>query len=193
MLVRKIVTSVVAGVACLVVSGVGAPGAWAATYGVSMVDFSFSPATLTVQAGDTVVWTNTDAAPHTVTADGGSFDSGSVAPGGTYSHTFSSAGVLAYHCGFHGASGGVGMSGQVTVEAAATTTTSTGPVATTAPGTPTSAGSDTVAVSPTSAGPQLARTGSSTSTLAVIAVALVAAGYLALLASRRRAVDDTRG
>ena len=43
---------------------------------VSIVDFAFQPASIEVPAGSTVTWTNTGAAPHTVTADDGAFDSG---------------------------------------------------------------------------------------------------------------------
>lgn len=68
--------------------------------------FAFSPTTLTIKAGTTVVWKNTTQAPHTVTSDDGkSFDSGSnnpIAPqSGTYSFTFATPGTYAYHCNFH--------------------------------------------------------------------------------------------
>lgn len=68
---------------------------------VSIKDFAFSASTLTVSAGTTVMWTNNDSAPHTVTADDGSFDSGNIATGGTYSHKFTAAGTFAYHCTIH--------------------------------------------------------------------------------------------
>ncbi|HJT55134.1 MAG TPA: plastocyanin/azurin family copper-binding protein, partial [Ktedonobacteraceae bacterium] len=68
--------------------------------------YAFSPATLTVKVGTTVVWKNATSAPHTVTSDDGkSFDSGTnnpIAPqSGTYSFTFNQAGTFAYHCNFH--------------------------------------------------------------------------------------------
>jgi len=68
--------------------------------------FAFSPATLTISVGTTVIWTNTTGAPHTVTSDDGkSFDSGINTPigaqGGTFSFTFTKAGTFAYHCQFH--------------------------------------------------------------------------------------------
>lgn len=68
---------------------------------VSIKNFAFSAATLTVSSGTTVKWTNNDATAHTVTADDGSFDSGNIAPGGTFSHTFSAAGTTKYHCSIH--------------------------------------------------------------------------------------------
>ena len=76
--------------------------------GVSVVDFSYSPKTVTIQAGESVSWSNNGQSPHTVTADGGSFDSGNLNPGQGYSHTFSTAGTYAYHCQYHQAQGMVG-------------------------------------------------------------------------------------
>lgn len=77
---------------------------------VSIKDFSFAPATLTVKAGETVTWTNEDAAPHTVTSTDGPgveakvtslFDSGSMGQGETFSYTFETAGTYAYECTIH--------------------------------------------------------------------------------------------
>jgi plastocyanin len=79
---------------------------------------AFSPQRLTVAAGDTVVWTNRDSRLHTVTADGGLFDSGSLAPSGRFSHTFRRIGTLVYYCRLHG-SPGEGMWGVVVVTKAA--------------------------------------------------------------------------
>lgn len=91
----------------------------AATVNVAVGDDYFSPPSVTVQAGDTVVWTNGGSIPHTVTADDGSFDSGTLSPGRTYLHTFPRAGTFSYHCAFHGAAGGVGMAGTIGAAAAA--------------------------------------------------------------------------
>ena len=71
------------------------------TFEVSVVDFAFEPATVTVPAGATVTWTNTGSRPHTVTADDGSFDSGRLDPGEQFSQTFDQPGTFTYHCGFH--------------------------------------------------------------------------------------------
>jgi plastocyanin len=62
---------------------------------------AFNPVTITVAAGTTITWTNNDGVAHTVTSDTALFDSGSIPSGGTYSHTFSTAGTFAYHCKFH--------------------------------------------------------------------------------------------
>jgi plastocyanin len=68
---------------------------------VAIANFAFSPTTLTVKAGTTVTWTNSDSATHTVTSDNGVFDSGSMANGKTYSFTFNQTGTFPYHCTFH--------------------------------------------------------------------------------------------
>ncbi|OFW60316.1 MAG: hypothetical protein A2133_10000 [Actinobacteria bacterium RBG_16_64_13] len=78
---------------------------------VIIKDFAFAPATLTVPVGASVTWRNDDGFTHTVTADGGSFSSGILAPGATFSHTFNSAGTFPYHCGLHAF-----MSGTITVQ-----------------------------------------------------------------------------
>jgi LPXTG-motif cell wall-anchored protein len=86
----------------------GAAPALAAGAGVSVADFTFAPKTVTIHAGDTVSWSNHGPSPHTVTADGGSFDSGNLNPGQGFSHTFPSAGTFAYHCQYHVQMGMVG-------------------------------------------------------------------------------------
>lgn len=69
--------------------------------GSSTDDWGYDPSTLGVAVGDTVVWTNTGEIEHTVTADDGSFDSGNIAPGGTFEYTFTEEGDFAYHCEPH--------------------------------------------------------------------------------------------
>ena len=68
---------------------------------VSIANFSFQPPTMTIAVGTTVTWTNNDSTGHTVTADDGSFKSGTLAPGATFSQTFAAAGTFAYHCSIH--------------------------------------------------------------------------------------------
>ncbi|MBA3276382.1 MAG: ScyD/ScyE family protein [Chloroflexia bacterium] len=68
---------------------------------VDIQNFAFGPATLTVSVGDTVTWTNNDTVPHTATASGGAFDSGTISPGDTFTFTFTEAGSFDYICNFH--------------------------------------------------------------------------------------------
>jgi plastocyanin len=77
---------------------------------VSIASFSFQPAELTVAVGTTVTWTNNDSASHTVTADDGSFKSGTLGNGATFSQTFATPGTFAYHCAIHSS-----MKGTITV------------------------------------------------------------------------------
>ncbi|MFN2589374.1 MAG: plastocyanin/azurin family copper-binding protein, partial [Actinomycetota bacterium] len=107
----------------LAVLTISAP-AFAATTAVSIGDNFYSPEQVTIAVGDTVVWTHNGQAPHSVTADDGSFDSSPTCPatgcletGDTYSHTFTTAGTFGYFCKVHGQS----MSGSVVVKAPGST------------------------------------------------------------------------
>ena len=62
----------------------------------------FTPNTLTINVGDTVTWTNAGGF-HNVAANDGSFRNGdpSSTNGWTFSHTFTSAGTVGYHCEIH--------------------------------------------------------------------------------------------
>ncbi len=78
---------------------------------VSIANFAFSSSDITVTKGTTVTWKNNDGVTHTVTADDGSFDSGSLTPGKSFSHKFDSTGTFTYHCNIH-----TMMTGKVTVQ-----------------------------------------------------------------------------
>jgi plastocyanin len=62
---------------------------------------AYVPARLEVDAGTTIVWTNRDPLEHTVTALDGSFDSGAIDPGDSWSHTFREPGVFEFTCTPH--------------------------------------------------------------------------------------------
>lgn len=68
---------------------------------ITIQNFAFSPATLTVKVGDKVTWTNQDSVGHSATADDGSFDTGVFGQGQSASTTFSKAGTYTYHCSVH--------------------------------------------------------------------------------------------
>jgi len=69
---------------------------------VLIKNFSFKPAHITIKRGTKVRWINKDSHPHTATANNGrSFDSGRLAKGQRYTHTFKSAGKKPYHCEIH--------------------------------------------------------------------------------------------
>src|SRR2546426_230343 len=90
----------------------------AATTNVSFGDFSFSPRTVTINVGDTVVWTNTGGS-HTVTGDGSDPFCGSGFIPTSCSHTFNTAGTFTYRCIPHATS--FNMRGTVIVQAVANT------------------------------------------------------------------------
>src|SRR5215213_3899346 len=69
---------------------------------VSVQDNSFSRETLKVSVGDTVTFTNDGGVAHTVTATSGAkFDSGTLAPGKTFTFTAEKAGTVSYVCTIH--------------------------------------------------------------------------------------------
>ena len=84
-------------------SSTGAPG-------VTISDFGFHAADITVTAGTTIEWTNTDGFNHSVVAEDGSFHSDPLGQGDTFSHTFDTVGTFNYICGIHAS-----MTGTVTV------------------------------------------------------------------------------
>lgn len=77
---------------------------------VKIENFAFTPQTLTVKAGTTVIFENDDDIPHLVVATDNSFRSKALDTGDTYAFTFQTAGDFAYFCGLH-----PHMQGKITV------------------------------------------------------------------------------
>jgi plastocyanin len=158
----------------------GSPGGGgarkAASASVTMGDFFFSPASVTVAVGDTVTWHNTGQAPHTATANDGSFDTGTINAGGSGSHTFSSAGTFSYICTIH-----PNMKGTVRVLASSggsggtSGASSSGTSESSAVASPGAAGSSTT----------LPMTGMAVGALTLAGLALLASGALVRRASGR--------
>ncbi len=171
----------VAGMVAVLVLGfaVGIPGkeAKAANASVSITDFQFTPASVTVSVGDTVSWSNDSPTPHTVTSNSGAFDSGIKNAGQGFSFTFTSAGTFAYSCTIHPQ-----MTGTVVVQAAAASGTT--PAATTAGGATTTAGG-AQAPSTGNAGPADGNGGSMELMIAGAIVAALSAASLLTLATVR--------
>lgn len=92
----------------------------ASHYSVQMVNYAFSPASITVSEGDTITWTNEDSAPHTVTTTSGpqSLNSPYLSKGQSWSFTFTAPGTYLYYCTVHR-----DMRAQVVVRAPAPATT----------------------------------------------------------------------
>lgn len=68
---------------------------------VEIANFAYDPDPVTVQVGGKVIWLNQDSAPHTATAEDGSFDTGALEEGKLKSETFKQAGTYDYICQIH--------------------------------------------------------------------------------------------
>lgn len=99
------------------------------TVDVSIQDFTFTPASVTIHVGMSVRWVNKGPSAHTTTSDTGAWNSGTLgAPnggggiyggggsaGGTFTQTFAQAGTYGYHCEIHPPSAYPHFVGTVTV------------------------------------------------------------------------------
>lgn len=72
---------------------VGATGRGSSAFGANPREVPF---------GATVVWTNDDSVPHSVTSNDSTFDSGQIKPGAKFSYTFTRSGTYRYYCSIHG-------------------------------------------------------------------------------------------
>lgn len=130
--VRSLVRPLI--VATLLVLGT-ASLALAASNTVTIRDYRFDPAVVTVNVGDSVTWTNRDPVAHSVRwTSGGLNDSAAIGKDQSYHQTFSASGTFSYICGIHGASmGGLVI---VTGQQTAPPPPPTSPPPTTRPSTP---------------------------------------------------------
>ncbi len=80
------------------------------THEISIKNMQFMNGSITIAAGDTIIWTNNDSAPHTVDISG-SESSGTLNTGDTFQFTFDKAVNYDYVCAFHPS-----MTGSITVE-----------------------------------------------------------------------------
>lgn len=111
-MLRRVIHLPAAALFFLLLSSAGAPAAQGREIVVQMLPGNqFSPASITVNVGDTVTWVNADTVPHTSTSADGLWDSNTVRPGQRFSFTFKQAGRFGYVCSFH-----PGMEGAVTVK-----------------------------------------------------------------------------
>jgi plastocyanin len=103
---RSLALAVVAGLLVCATGEGASPAAAAQTRKVATVKIAiegmkFSPADVTVKAGDTVVWTNNDVVAHTVTSKEGVFDSKVIPPGATFKFVARRKGDFVYICSLH--------------------------------------------------------------------------------------------
>ena len=77
----------------------------------SLTTTAYNPNPLTINAGTMVTWTNSDSIAHTATSDNGTFSSGTINAGASFSFTFPTKGTFTYHCSIH-----PGMVGTINVQ-----------------------------------------------------------------------------
>ena len=89
--------------ATLATTNCTAPSTTAGATVVYIRSFAYVPPTIRVKAGGSIAWVNCEptAIPHTSTADGGAWASGSLAPQAAYVRVFPTTGSFPYHCAFH--------------------------------------------------------------------------------------------
>jgi plastocyanin len=139
----------------------------AASTGVTIKNFKFSPAASSVHVGDTITWTNRDIAPHTATAQDGSFNTGTINKDKSGSHTFTKAGTIPYICSIHPS-----MKGTVTVLASSGGSGSGG----TSSGTSSGNGSGSTATPSASSASNLPHTGFDIAVVVLIALCMTGSG-----------------
>ncbi|HEX2233019.1 MAG TPA: cupredoxin family copper-binding protein [Thermoleophilaceae bacterium] len=145
---------------------------------VTITDFKFSPASITVNVGDTVTWTNQGPTQHSATASNGSFDTGTFPRGQSRSHTFHAPGSFSYICTPHPF-----MKGTVTVRGASTGAGGGSGGGASDDSGDGAASSDAGAASDSGSGSALPNSGADAGALALLGLLLVALGA----ATRRRA------
>jgi len=69
--------------------------------GITIDNFTFGPAELTVAVGTTVTWLNHDDIPHSVVQKDKTFRSKALDTDDSYSFTFTAPGTFDYFCGLH--------------------------------------------------------------------------------------------
>jgi plastocyanin len=91
--------------------GIGTAQAAGKTHAVRIEGMKFVPERLDVAAGDTIVWTNQDIVPHTVTAAGAGIESGDLGQGKRWKYVARRKGEIKYLCRLH-----PGMQGLIAVK-----------------------------------------------------------------------------
>ena len=166
------------------------PSAKAAGSGsVTIADFAFTPAQITINQGDTVTWTNNGPTAHSATAPNGSFDTGIFPAGQSRSHTFNDAGTFSYICTPH-----PNMHGTIVVQASQsggdTPDSSTGDtVGSGGTGGTSDGGSSGAEAAQSDGGPSLPSTGGDTGALLVLGALML---LLGVAVHRRARAEEPR-
>ncbi|WP_063130267.1 cupredoxin domain-containing protein [Nocardia fusca] len=98
---KKLLVLAAAVCALFPLTACGGSGGDSAPVTVQVANMSYSPASVTIEKGQTVEWIFDDnGLPHDVVADDGAFES-ELLTEGSFSHTFTEAGTFTYHCTPH--------------------------------------------------------------------------------------------
>jgi LPXTG-motif cell wall-anchored protein len=163
------------------------PGAKAAASGsVTVADFQFTPAQITINQGDTVTWTNNGPTAHSATAPDGSFDTGIFPAGQSRTHTFNDAGTFSYICTPH-----PNMHGTIVVQASQSGGDTPDSSAGDTGGSGGAAGSDSsgAEAAQSDGGPSLPSTGADSGALLVLGALML---LLGVAVHRRARADEPR-
>jgi plastocyanin len=87
--------------ACAATLGAAQRARKPATHTITIDATRFQPESLTIRAGDTVVWINKDVIPHTATSTAAGFDSGMIGSGASWKQAFKKKGDFGYVCTYH--------------------------------------------------------------------------------------------
>lgn len=111
-MLAKVMTRAVAAACCTaLLSFASVPASADAANAIVMKNFNFAPMAITVPAGTTVIWTNKDGEPHTVTSVDGLFRSGALDENDSFKFKFDKPGVYKFLCTIHPR-----MTGTITVK-----------------------------------------------------------------------------
>ena len=80
---------------------VGIPAPAASTVEITIDNFTFTPATISIEPGTIVKWLNRDDIPHTVVAKSLAFRSKALDTDDSFSHQFNDVGEVDYFCSLH--------------------------------------------------------------------------------------------
>ena len=101
MATRRGARGVVAAAALAAAAGCGGSDRAPERHGITIRAFVYTPSAQAAQPGDTLVFVNHDAVPHTATALDGSWDTGDIPANGTKSVVLPASGGGDYRCALH--------------------------------------------------------------------------------------------
>ncbi len=101
MILRLAHAAVRTGAIAVALAGCAGAAAKPARHEIQIRAFVYQPASEPVRPGDTLVFVNHDAVPHTATADDGAWDTGAILANATHTVVVPANGIGGYKCAFH--------------------------------------------------------------------------------------------